>query len=725
MSFLCDFPPYFKNSNSSLEYDTNVSLDFTSNSNSNSNSILLNNLPKYVNENEIKFNLSAQKNVHYIKKASTFDLILQISGTSILQDLIITAKAINNNNNNKGDPTPIKCQWRRFKSETEKKNLKNINSLSYMPNAQDLGFLIEVEVESLDNPGDISVARYGPISIDRETEIIIEEMINYEKRCFNLVSCNEKIKNKNFLLELGKKEIKLFNIDEKGKKNILERSKYSLVNPSLELSHTNVNKFKIAFAQFNGSNNESNNNININNRDSESNSNNSNNISLYTEVDNSDIYSSDIKIKNEYEFFAQSKQTRELIYIIIQYNLLNIKLRSCKIFRAANYNIIPAEIKKGILKLIGDLKAQKEQNVILQKNIKYLKYVNSQLNEECTTLEEDCKITMDKINGREPDIDQGLGVGSNGNFYKKNLSLKNLKINEDEWIYKLNELKKNYNSLLAKQKAINEEKTLLINKDKNNLKNIEKNEKEINDIKIKNDMIENEIKNNNKNLLILNNDITKIKKQLSDTEKQLKLIQEQNKTFKNDIKIVNEKNNEKLKNEINEIKQKNENLNYENKNLIMQKDMLINQKNKIIEDIKAINEEKQNILSNQAKYNKKRENELIEKIQKENESIQKEYEKIKDDYQFLVIENLNLKELYEKEKKTQNQNKINMSTISNNTVYQISHDEYEEYENLRRNKDENEAIIMQLKNNGETLELEIKKLKDKINKMKNQKKVNK
>ena len=66
-----------------------------------------------------------------------------------------------------------------------------------------------------------------------------------------------------------------------------------------------------------------------------------------------------------------------------------------------------------------------------------------------------------------------------------------------------------------------------------------------------------------------------------------------------------------------------------------------------------------------------------------------------------------------------------MSTISNNTVYQISHDEYEEYENLRRNKDENEAIIMQLKNNGETLELEIKKLKDKINKIKNHKKVNK
>ena len=63
-------------------------------------------------------------------------------------------------------------------------------------------------------------------------------------------------------------------------------------------------------------------------------------------------------------------------------------------------------------------------------------------------------------------------------------------------------------------------------------------------------MIENEIKNNNKNLLILNNDISKMKKRLDDTEKQLKLIQEQNKSLKNELKAENEKNNEKLKNEI-------------------------------------------------------------------------------------------------------------------------------------------------------------------------------
>ena len=711
MSFLCDFPLYSKNK-SPLEFDTNFSLDLDS-SNKSQNLNISNTLPKYENENEIKFNFSEQKNVQYIKTASSFYLNLQISGKTILQNLIITAKA----NNHKGETIPIKCQWRRFKSETEKKNIKNVNSFSYMPNSQDIGYYIEVEVESLDNIGDISIARYGPIVLDREAEILIEEMINYEKKCFDLVLCNDKIKNKNFLIELGKKEIKLYNIDSKGKRNLSERCKYSLVNPSLELSNANVTKFIISFAQINNS--DSNNQIN----NSDNNSMHSNNISYYTEVDNSDIYSSDIRIKNEYEFYTKNKQTRELIYIIIQYNLLNIKLRNCKIFRAVNYNVIPAEVKIGILKLINDLKIQKEQNVLLQKNIKYLEYVNSQLNEECNTLEENCKVTMDKINGREPDLEQGVGTSSNGNFYKNNnLSLKNLKTSEEEWKYKVNELKKKYNSLMAKQKAINEEKIILINKDNENYKMIGKNEEEINDIKIKNDKFENEIKNNNKNLFILNNDKLKLKQNLEDIEHQLKLIQERNNSLKNEIKNENDINNQKIKNEINEIKQNNENLNYENKNLIMQKEMLSKKKNDLIEEIKNLKKEKEEIISNKKINEKKESDKLIDNLQKENYSLQSEYEKIKDDYQMLILENINLKEIYEKDKRAQNQNKVNMSTISNNTIYQISPDEYEEYENLRKNRDENEVVIMQLKNRSDTLELEIKELKNKINKLKSNKK---
>ena len=67
-----------------------------------------------------------------------------------------------------------------------------------------------------------------------------------------------------------------------------------------------------------------------------------------------------------------------------------------------------------------------------------------------------------------------------------------------------------------------------------------------------------------------------------------------------------------------------------------------------------------------------------------------------------------------------------MSTISANTSmmgYQISPEEYEEYDNLRKNKDENDALIMQLKTNNAAQELEINELKEKINKIKKRKKI--
>ena len=713
MSFFCDFPPYFKNGTSSLEFDSIFSLDLPTKSNSQS-TINKKNIPKYINENEIKFNFEAQKNVSYIKTSKNFELTLQISGTTIFQDLIITARA----NNSKGDMIPIKCIWRRLRSEKSKKIIENVNSHSYMPNAQDLGFYIEVEVENLDKKGDIAVARYGPINLDRKGENLVEEMINYEKRCFKLVLCNEKVKNKNFLIELGKREIKLYNIvkdKDAEKKNLVERSKYSLVNPYIELSNTNINKFKISFAQLIGNNSNSNNDDN------------SDNASFFTEVDNSDIYSSDIKIKNEYEFSALSKQNRELIYVIIEYNSINIKIKNCKIFRSSNYNLFSSEIKQGILKLINELKIQKEQYLILQKNINYLEYVNNQLNEECTTLEENCKITMDKINGREPGSDVGgseLG-DTNGNFSeKKNLNLKNLKNSEDEWKNKLNELKKKYNNLLAKEKANNDEKNLLINKDKNNLEMIEKNEEKIIEIKNMNAIYENEIKTNNKNLLLLNSDKLKIKKSLDDINQQLKLIKDKNNELKNTINDENEINNEKIKNEINEIKNDNENLIYENKNLILQKDMLTKQKNNILSEIEKIRNEKNIKLKNNQNNKNKLLNKknLIENIQTENENLEKEYEKIKDDYQSLILDNINLKELYEKEQKNQNLNKVNMSSMSNNTIYQVAQEDYEEYEILKRNKDENEVIIMQLKNNNDILDKEIKELKGKINKKKNKKK---
>jgi len=161
--------------------------------------------------------------------------------------------------------------------------------------------------------------------------------------------------------------------------------------------------------------------------------------------------------------------------------------------------------------------------------------------------------------------------------------------------------------------------------------------------------------------------------------------------------------------------------------------MLTNQKNDILKEKEKIKKEKQLLIKNMNNIkiknsklinNEKKDKKIIENLKKENEDLEKEYNKIKDDYQYLVLENINLKEAYEKENK--NKNKVNMSTISANTSmmgYQISPEEYEEYDNLRKNKDENEALIMQLKSNNEAQELEINELKEKIKQVKKRKKI--
>ena len=99
-----------------------------------------------------------------------------------------------------------------MKSDNERSNIKNINSFSYMPNAQDIGYWIEVEIESLDEKNDIAIGRYGEITIDKEIRNIITELISYEKNNFNIKNCNDKFNN-NYVLELGKREIKLISIE--------------------------------------------------------------------------------------------------------------------------------------------------------------------------------------------------------------------------------------------------------------------------------------------------------------------------------------------------------------------------------------------------------------------------------------------------------------------------------------------------------------------------------
>ncbi len=79
----------------------------------------------------------------------------------------------------------------------------------------------------------------------------------------------------------------------------------------------------------------------------------------------------------------------------------------------------------------------------------------------------------------------------------------------------------------------------------------------------------------------------------------------------------------------------------------------------------------------------------------------------------LVIEQKNLRELYEKGQNNNNNinNNLNMSvSMMSVNGYQLTPEEYEEYDLLRKNKDETEALILQLKSNNQAKEVEKQEL---------------
>ena len=54
--------------------------------------------------------------------------------------------------------------------------------------------------------------------------------------------------------------------------------------------------------------------------------------------------------------------------------------------------------------------------------------------------------------------------------------------------------------------------------------------------------------------------------------------------------------------------------------------------------------------------------------------------------------------------------KIRQDRAKLDELYQLSPDEYEEYDLLRKNKDENDALILQLKSNNQAKEVEKQEL---------------
>ena len=641
-------------------------------------------------EKEINFNQLESKKVKYIKRASSYDLNLIINGKSIFQNLILTASATKND-----EQIPIKCHWKRIHDETII-TIEDINSFSYMPNAEDIGYEIEVEVCSLDDPEDIAIAQYGPIVIDKDMENAIELFLTSGKN-FNLYlfdpNTQEKIKDKEYILYLKNDELILSNYDLKGNEIILEKCIYSQLNPIIKLSPTNINKINFIFIDYDSNNVENEYENNFNNKNEEI----------------------TYKKKNEYEFIAMSKQNRELIYLLIQFFVIDEKIKNNKLFSLINCDSIPTDEKFGITELIGELNMLKNENMLTLNDMNKLSLKNQKLNEDYKDLEEGFRITLSQINEKNSYIQKEI--------YKANKNSSNYILEKNKSYKKNNELKKefdkinnSYNLLLSQQKEHENEKNILLNKEANS---------------------KNKLKNNNNNLKIIKEKNNNLKKELKIADEKLNKLKEEYNNVKNryekykiELNELKEENNkliqqnkeninfDKNKNEIINIKKNNENLINENKHLLNERDLLNNEKAKLNKELEKIKKEKEQL---EIEYNELKQNninkissnntETINNLKNININIKNEYEKLKEEYDALVSEQKNLQDLYDKTQ-NRNNNNLNMSaSIISVNGYQLSPEEYEEYDMLKKNKDENEALIMQLKSNNEAKELEKEELK--------------
>ena len=642
-------------------------------------------------DKEINFNQIESKKVQYIKKASSYDLKILINGKSIFENLILTALATKN-----GDQIPIKCHWKRIYDESVI-TIQNINSFSYIPSAEDIGYKIEVEVCSLDEPNDVAIAQYGPIIIDKDMENAIELFLTSGKN-FNLYlfdeKTQEKIKDKEYILYLKNDEIILSNYDTNGKEHILEKCFYSQMNPIIKLSPTNVNKIKFTFINY-----DSDYNIEYENN-------------LITN-DNEIICGK----KNEYEFITMSKQNRELIYLLIQFFIIDEKIKNNKIYSLINSENISNEEKLGITDLVGELNIIKNQNKIALKKMNKLNSMNKKLNDDYKILEENFRITLSKINEKNSNLYIKEEIYKANDRSEKNNSI--IKQNRAS-INRINELKKDYEELnieykelLSQQQEFDFDKNILLNKENQSQTQLLTTENNLKTLKEKNNSLKNDKNISTEKLSKAKEEYNNIKSKCDANKTKLNKLNQENENFL--MKSAEFIKINKNKNEILKMKENNEILVKENKNLLKERDVLNQEKNQLSSELEKLKQEinelnqinSSNILSTEN-------NDIINELRAINENRKNELKKLKEEYESLVNEQKILQENYEK--LTSKNNVLNASMVSMSVVsvngYQLSPDEYEEYDLLRKNKDENEALILQLKSNNQAKEVEKQELKE-------------
>ena len=646
----------------------------------------------FIKNKEINFNQIESKKVQYIKKASSYELKLLINGKSIFENLILTAIATK-----KDEQIPIKCNWKRIHDESAI-TIQNISSSSYIPNAEDIGYKIEVEVYPIDDMDDIAIAQYGPIVIDKDMENAIELFLTSGKN-FNLYlfdeKTQEKIKDKEYILYLKNDEIILSNYDINGKEHILEKCFYSQMNPIIKLNPTNINRIKFIFINYDSDNNSDIENENFFNKK------------------NNEIVCGK---KNEYEFITMSKQNRELIYLLIQFFIIDEKIKNNKIYSLINSESIQVDEKLGIVDLVGELNIIKQHNKIDLRKIDKLNDMNKKLNDDYKILEDNFMITLSQINQKNSNSRIKEEIYKANDRSENNNSI--IKSNKAS-INKINQLKKEfeelntqYQLLLSKEQELDFDKNILISKESTSQTQLLNTQNTLQTLKEKNNTYKIEINISKEKLNKAKEEYNNLKSKYDSKKKKLNSLNNENENILQKSAEYIQIN--KSKSEMAKIKKNNEALIIENKNLLKERDILndaqsqlFNELEKLKQEIKELNEDNtNNIISTEN-------NDIITELKRINEERKNEIKKLKDEYESLVNEQKKLQESYDNipNKNLLNQSIVSMSVVSVNG-YQLSPDEYEEYDLLRKNKDENDAIILQLKSNNQAKEVEKEELKE-------------
>lgn len=199
------------------------------------------------NKNILKENTDINSNLKiYNNPENSFYIDFKVFGKSIFQNMVLNVTAYEKSQNKNDDNIeknclPIKCIWKKVHNETEI-ILHDIVSNSYIPNAEDIGYIIKVYVELIDQnleEKQYATATYGPIELSNEFKNTIEMLLsqgevkflcNYYNQTGTIIN-----KEREFEIVINNEELKLIEYLQSSKPIVIEKVKLNILNPIIKL----------------------------------------------------------------------------------------------------------------------------------------------------------------------------------------------------------------------------------------------------------------------------------------------------------------------------------------------------------------------------------------------------------------------------------------------------------------------------------------------------------